>query len=426
MNTNYLLLASPGNKPPRKLPQGVFRWFGKWHSALSPLALWEIGRAIARQCLTFCSFGILPSPPAPLPKGEGRFSRCWLGKWRPSSVVLAAFLLAIAGCKAVDFYDNPMQAPLPPEWKPPREIEKVSLPAYRVEPPDILMIEMLKMVPRPPYRIEIYDVLQVRAVGTLIDQPLDGFFLVEGEGIVTLGPAYGSVRVAGMSVDEAAAAITTALKKVLNKPEVSVQLARTAGTAPVTGEYLIAPDGTVNLRQYGIVHVAGRTVTEIRADLQRHLSQYFDSPDVSVDVRQFNSKVFYVVTQGAGLGDNIRRVPVTGNDTVLDALSAVNGLSQVSSANIWIARPAPGDAEFEQIIPIDYAALTAGGSAATNYQILPGDRLVIAGDDMIAVNSWLTKVTAPVERLLGIASLGLTTVRTGETMGRAYNSTRSN
>lgn len=49
-----------------------------------------------------------------------------------------------------------------------------------------------------------------------------------------------------MTVDEAAAAITVALKKVLNKPEVSVQLARTAGTAPITGEYLVGPDGTID------------------------------------------------------------------------------------------------------------------------------------------------------------------------------------
>lgn len=342
-----------------------------------------------------------------------------------STIVLAA-LLAVVGCKAVDFYENPVQQQVPPDWKPAREIEKVSLPAYRVEPPDILMIEMLKMVPRPPYRVEIYDVLQIRAIGTLIDQPIDGFFLVEGEGIVTLGPAYGRIRVVGMTVEEAAVAITAELKKVLNKPEVSVQLARTAGTAPVTGEYLVGPDGTVNLRQYGVLRVAGKTVTEIRVDLQRHLSRYFDSPDASVDVRQFNSKVFYVVTQGAGLGDNIRRVPITGNDTVLDALSAVNGLSQVSSAQIWIARPAPGNAECEQIIPIDYGAITQGGSSATNYQMLPGDRLVIASDGMIAANTWLTKMTAPIERLLGIASLGISTSRTAQTMGRDYNLNRNN
>jgi polysaccharide export outer membrane protein len=333
-------------------------------------------------------------------------------------------MAGLAGCHAVDFYDSSLQRPAPPEMEPPRELSMVSLPAYRVEPPDILMIEMLKMVPLPPYRVDIYDVLQIRVLGTLPDQPIDGFFLVEGEGIVTLGPAYGRVHVAGMTVEEASEAIATKLKLVLAKPEVSVQLARTSGTAPVSGEYLVGPDGTVNLRQYGTLHVAGKTVTEIRVELNKYLSRYFDSPDASVDVRQFNSKVFYVITEGAGMGDNIRRVPVTGSDTVMDALSAVNGLSQVSSATVWVARPAPGGFGCEQILPVDYEAITKGASSATNYQIMPGDRVFVAGDSMIATNSWLSKMTAPIERLLGIASLGTSSARSWETLGREYNRTR--
>ena len=42
------------------------------------------------------------------------------------------------------------------------------------------------------------------------------------------------------------------------------------------------------------------------------------------------------------MGDNIRRVPITGNDTVMDALSSVNGLSQVSSTTIWVAATGAG------------------------------------------------------------------------------------
>ena len=336
-----------------------------------------------------------------------------------------AVLLALAGCHAVDYYDSSLQQPVPPELEPPRELSMISQPAYRVEPPDLLVIEMLKMVPLPPYRIDIYDVLQIRAVGTLLDQPLDGFFLVEGEGIVTLGPAYGRVRVAGMTVEQAADVIRHKLEEVLQKPEVSVQLARTAGTAPLTGEYLVGPDGTINLRQYGVLHVAGKTVTEIRLDLQKHLAQYFDTPEVSVDVRQFNSKVFYVITEGAGMGDNVRRVPSTGNDTVLDALSAINGLSQVSSAQIWIARPAPGGFGCEQILPVDYEAIAKGGSTATNYQIMPGDRVFIAEDNLVAFNNYLSKLTAPVERLLGIASLGTSFTRSAQTLGRDYNRLRN-
>jgi polysaccharide export outer membrane protein len=338
--------------------------------------------------------------------------------------LLTLAMVGLAGCHAVDFYDSSLQRPVPPELEPARELSMVSLPVYKVEPPDILMVEMLKMVPLPPYRIDIYDVLQIHAMGTLLDQPIEGFFLVEGEGIVTLGPAYGRVHVAGMTVEEASAVITARLRQILSKPEVSVQLARTAGTAPVTGEYLIGPDGTINLRQYGTLHVAGKTINEIRQELNKHLSQFFDSPDASVEVRQFNSKVFYVITEGAGMGDNIRRVPITGNDTVMDALSAVNGLSQVSSMTIWVARPAPGGFGCQQILPVDYESITKGGSSATNYQIMPGDRVFVAGDDMIATNTWLGKMTAPIERLLGMASLGTSSARSWETLGREYNRTR--
>lgn len=354
-------------------------------------------------------------------------SRALLIRVYPCSSVVPLVLLlvlALTGCRAVDFYDNSLQQPAPPEMAPPREISMVSLPAYRVEPPDILMVEMLKMVPLPPYRIELYDVLQIRVLGTLLDQPIEGFFLVEGEGIVTLGPAYGRVRVAGMTVEEASEVIARKLREVLVSPEVSVQLARTAGTAPVTGEYMVGPDGTINLRQYGALHVAGKTVTEIRQELRKHLSRYFDSPEVSVDVRQFNSKVFYVITEGAGLGDNVRRIPVTGNDTVLDALSAVDGLSQVSSAEIWVARPAPGGFGCEQILPVDYDSIARGGSSATNYQLMPGDRVFIAEDNLIALNTYISKVTAPIERLLGIASLGTSATRGFQTLGRNYNRQR--
>jgi polysaccharide export outer membrane protein len=342
-------------------------------------------------------------------------TRLW---FRVLPVLLAA---ALAGCHAVDFYTPTLKQPMPPALEPPREISMVSLPSYRVEPPDILTVEMLKMVPLPPYRVDIYDVLQIRVLGTLLDQPIDGFFLVEAEGIVTLGPAYGRVRVAGMTIEQATEAITNKLKEVLQRAEVSVQLARTAGTAPVGGEYLVGPDGTINLRQYGTLPVAGKTITEIKLDLQKHLAQYFDSPEVAVDVRQFNSKVFYVITEGAGLGDNIRRVPITGSDTVLDALSAVNGLSQVSSAKMWIARPAPGGFGCEQILPVDYVAIVQGGSSATNYQLMPGDRLFIAQDELVSFNSFLNKLTAPIERMLGIASLGTSSVRSMQTMGRNFN-----
>ena len=190
-----------------------------------------------------------------------------------------------------------------------------------------------------------------------------------------------------MTIDEIRTTLNKWLSKWLRDPAVSVQLARVSGAQPVTGQYLVGPDGTVNLRQYGVVHIAGKTVTEARIAIQNHLKQYLDSPELAVDVVAYNSKVYYVITQGAGLGDNVRRLPITGNETVLDAISQINGLSQVSSKKIWIARPAPHNFGCQQILPIEWDAITQGAQTATNYQLLPGDRLFVAEDELITFSN---------------------------------------
>ena len=157
--------------------------------------------------------------------------------------------------------------------------------------------------------------------------------------------------------------------------------------------------------------VTGKTIAEAQAALRNLLAKHFDSPEVSVDVKQYNSKVFYVITEGAGQGDNIRRVPITGHDTVLDALSAINGLSQVSSRKIWIARPSPSDPAKGTVLPVDYEAITQRGATATNYQVLPGDRIFIAEDPAVAKNNALSKQTAPIERVLGLMALATSVLR---------------
>ena len=346
---------------------------------------------------------------------------------RPIRVRLLALLsvcgaIGLSGCQAIDHYDPTLQQQvLPLSMEPPREKAMISLPAYRLEAPDVLTIEMLKLVPLPPYRAEIYDVLQIQVVGTFPDQPINGLYIVEAEGTVNLGPTYGVVRVVGMTFDEIRPAIQGHLQQVLRDPEVSIQLAQSAGTQEITGQYLIGPDGSVNLRRYGTVSVAGMTIAEARVALEKHLSQYFDSPEVAIDVTSYNSKVYYVITEGASLGDNITRLPITGKETVLSALTKVGGRSQLSGKDIWIARPSPASVGLIQQMPVDYDAITFGGNASTNYQILPGDRVFIGENRMLALTNIVTKLTRPFESAAATASLGGTTIRGWQTLGRRFN-----
>ena len=337
------------------------------------------------------------------------------------AVLTACLLAALTGCHAIDLYTPSVEAPVSPELTPPRELSMVSHPTYRVAPPDILQIEALRLVPRPPYRLEAHDVLMIRAVGTLLDHPIADYYLVEGDGTVNLGPAYGSVRVLGLTIDEATAAVTGHLRKLLTQPAVSIQLARSAGAQEITGAYIVRPDGTVNLRKYGLVHVAGKTVTETSRALEQHLSLYFDSPQVGVDVLQYASQKYYVVIAGAGMGESIRWFPIYGNETVLDAIGQLEGLSQVSSKTMWLSRAAPANMGVTQALPVDWEAIARGGSTDTNYQIFPGDRLYIVDDKIVAANTYIGKHTSPIERLLSISAQGTSATANLQQLGREYS-----
>jgi len=252
--------------------------------------------------------------------------------------------------------------------------------------------------------------LQVDAEGTKYDAPIHGLYLVEPSGMLNLGAAYGKVKVGGLSLEEASDAVVKQLKRTLTNPTVSVTLNQSGGEQQISGEHLVGPDGTVNLGTYGQVYVAGLTVQEAKQTIEKHLTQYLEEPLVSVDVYAYNSKVYYVITQGAGFGDNIQRFPVTGNETVLDAVSQVQGLSRLSSKNIWIARPSPG--KCDQILPVHWDEIVAGAGTSTNYQVLPGDRVFIGEDHMIALDSTVQKLKSPFERIFGFSLLGMQTVQT--------------
>ena len=325
----------------------------------------------------------------------------------------------MTGCRAIDFYTPALESPVPPELEPPRELSKVSLPTYRIEPPDTVQLEVLRLVPRSSYRIDTYDVLQIRVTGVLYREPIDDFFLVNGDGIVTLWPtgAYGVVRVEGMTTAEAAVAIWRALRTSFQNPAVTVQLARSASAQDISREYTVAPDGVIQLSCFGAVHLAGKTVAEARLAIQDHLAQFFDSPLLGVSVVGYYSKTYYVITAEAFMGEGIQRFPITGNETVLDAIGQLREVPRVSSKTMWIARPVPGGCQQEQILPVDWNAIAAGGETKTNYQILPGDRLYIVDDSLVATSNYLDFFTNPINGLLNLSLFGTSTTRGSQTLG---------
>lgn len=318
-------------------------------------------------------------------------------------------LLASGGCTA--FLEPREPYPItPPEPSPnstvPRELDMVSLPAYTIEPPDILFIQAVKIVPKAPHKLEPFDALLIRVSNAFADQPLQDAFFIDPEGTVDLGPGYGRVKVVGLTTDEAKAEIIRHLSQLIEDPQVSVSLAASSGAQQISGEHLVGPDGRINLATYGQVYVAGLTLDQARVAIEKHLANYLEAPQIAVDVFAYNSKYYYVITQGGGQGDDVQKFPITGNETVLDAIGNLGGLSQLSSTRIFIARPAPNGVGCEQILPVNWEEISRGASTATNYQLMPRDRLYITEDPYVKFGALVFKYTQPFERLFGFVSLG--------------------
>jgi polysaccharide export outer membrane protein len=220
----------------------------------------------------------------------------------------------------------------------PREFTKVSMPDYVVEPPDLLIVEVLEALP---------------------GRPISGERLVRPDGKISLG-FYGEIYVAGLTTDEIKEKIVLHLRRFL-------------------------PDDVLGLNEFDPKTNANKEI-EPR-----------NSPRVFVDVTAYNSKYYYVQGDVAAPG----KMPITGNETVLDAINYAGGLlATAAPQNIRLVRPAPPGACCEQVLPVNIAAIISAGDPTTNYQIMPGDRLVVYRDPIIRGTIFIDRLAAPFQTVL--------------------------
>jgi protein involved in polysaccharide export with SLBB domain len=196
-------------------------------------------------------------------------------------------------------------------------------PEYVVEPPDLLLVEVLEALP---------------------GQPISGERLVRPDGRISLG-FYGNLPVASLTLPQIKERIVLHLRKFLN-------------------------DETLGLLQTD-------EVGQPRRDAEGRLvvGDPRDTDRVFVDVTAYNSQNCYVMGDVRIPG----RLPYTGGDTVLDLLYYAGGLlPSADKAHIRLVRSYPKGSH-PQVLPINYEEIAMGTDSSTNYAILPNDRLVVPG-----------------------------------------------
>jgi protein involved in polysaccharide export with SLBB domain len=121
-----------------------------------------------------------------------------------------------------------------------------------------------------------------------------------------------------------------------------------------------------------------------------------DSDRIFVDVTAYNSANYYVLGDVAAPG----RLPWTGQETVLDALQFAGGLvSTAEPKDIRLIRPAQGGKP-TRVYKVDLEAIRDKGDVTSNYQMFPGDRLVIARNDVVKKTIELDRLAASMQTVI--------------------------
>jgi polysaccharide export outer membrane protein len=139
----------------------------------------------------------------------------------------------------------------------------------------------------------------------------------------------------------------------------------------LTREVSVRLDGRITLPLLGDVVAAGRTPTDLGAELTRHLTRFVEAPLVTVAVAQANSTRIYVLGQVKTPGV----FPLGGRMTVLQALALAGGFTEFAKTErILIIRDEPG---LRAPFTINLKKLESDNDLSQNVALKPGDTIVV-------------------------------------------------
>lgn len=244
--------------------------------------------------------------------------------------IFGVLAIASAGCSTLGLSLYPSGATLTTEAKDVLDGSRV---------PSVIARENAKTV-LPPHALQPGDSVLIEPVNLERDLRMPADQIVLADGTVDLGP-YGRVVVAGRHLEQAESLI---------EQQIAFQIRQQASAC----------------KQYAS--------DSIQASLSREpLPEDCDAIAVNVRLLEPVHK-FYVLGEVSAPGS----YPLTGSETVLDAILTAGGLT--ASANpcqILLARPTD-PCECRVTLPVCYREIVQMGNTTTNYQLQPGDRVFVS------------------------------------------------
>jgi polysaccharide export outer membrane protein len=133
----------------------------------------------------------------------------------------------------------------------------------------------------------------------------------------------------------------------------------------------IAPDGRFSYPLIGELTASGKTVEQLRAEIESRLKKFVTEPSVTLVVMEVKGNVAYVIGQVNKPG------PIEMNPAVnvLQALSIAGGLNVYAKADgIIVIRHAAGG---QSVLNFHYTQVAGGRNLAQNLDLESGDVVVV-------------------------------------------------
>ena len=139
----------------------------------------------------------------------------------------------------------------------------------------------------------------------------------------------------------------------------------------LTKSVIVLPDGKISFPLIGEIKAAGRTVPQLKQEIKQRISPYAPDPIISIEVRQVNSMLIYVI----GRVNTPGRFALNTNVNVLQALTMAGGLNPFAKRDkIKIFRQA---GEKMTILRFKYDEVVEGTGLEQNIMLQRGDVVVV-------------------------------------------------
>jgi polysaccharide export outer membrane protein len=136
-------------------------------------------------------------------------------------------------------------------------------------------------------------------------------------------------------------------------------------------EITVSPDGKISYPLVGVMTVAGKSVEQIRTEMEARLKKYISDPIATVIVTATQGNAIYVIGQVLKPGQIIMNPTIN----VLQALSMAGGANPYAKLDsIIVIRTTPAG---QRVLQFKYGQVSSGKELQQNVDLESGDVVVV-------------------------------------------------